>query len=181
MGSRAPFSKRQVHEKEEEEEGKLTGGLVGRLEEEIDAAAPTAGGALAVGGAARVGWSGEEVREMQGVVLPLYRVEEEEEEARKAVAWELADRPLMAAAAARWRAVTGRGKAGRRRSGWWRLHLWRSGGGGGARGGRGRRDGRRPARPWGGRGQSEVGDDPDRWAPPVGGHERGRGVLGCVG
>jgi hypothetical protein len=133
MGSRAPFSKRQVHEKEEEEEGKLTGGLVGRLEEEIDAAAPTAGGALAVGGAARVGWSGEEVREMQGVVLPLYRVEEEEEEARKAVAWELADRPLMAAAAARWRAVTGRGKAGRRRSGWWRLHLWRSGGGGGAR------------------------------------------------
>jgi hypothetical protein len=39
------------------------------------------------------------VRETQGVVLPLYRVEEEGEEARKAVGGEVGGgRPLMAAA-----------------------------------------------------------------------------------
>jgi hypothetical protein len=83
-----------------------------------------------------------------------------------------------------WRggAVSRRGKAGRRRSGWRRLHLWRSGRGGGAQaageavrsgGCAGKKGGRRP----------EEGDGPDRWAPPVGGcvREREGRRVGRVG
>jgi hypothetical protein len=50
------------------------------------------------------------VRETQGVVLPLYRVEEEGEEAHKAVAASALRRPLMATAGAWCAAVSGRGR-----------------------------------------------------------------------
>jgi hypothetical protein len=40
---------------------------------------------------------------------------------------------------------------------------------------------RRPARTWGGRGWPEVGDGPDRWAPPVGGCVREREGSGAYG
>jgi hypothetical protein len=87
----------------------------------------------------------------------------------EAVAWELAGAPLMAAAggSVEWRggAVSGRGKAGRRRSGWRRLHLWRSGGGGGARaaGEAVKSGGCAGKRGGGGRRKKK----PDVWAPHV--------------
>jgi hypothetical protein len=118
----------------------------GRSEEEIDTAAPAAGGApaaLRCGGAARVGWSGGEVREMQEVVPHLYRVGGK----RNGRRWwrgSSAGRPLMAAAGGSVEGGYGEGKGPRRWSGWRRRHLWLSGGGGGTRGGRGRRDGRWP-------------------------------------
>jgi hypothetical protein len=78
-----------------------------------------------------------------------------------------------------YRAEGGRGK-GAEACGWRRIE-------GGEEGARGRGEapgdrggGRRwPAAKEEGR-RPEVGDDPDRWAPPVGGRvrERGRGVLG---
>jgi hypothetical protein len=83
----------------------------------IGAAAP-AGGRCSGGDRAAV--REEErggVRETQGVVLPLYRVEEEGEEAHKAVAASALRRPLMAAVGAWCAAVSGRRREGVRRRG----------------------------------------------------------------
>ena len=54
-----------------------------------------------------------------------------------------------------------------------------AGRGRGAGGGEGGQRGERWFRRWlaPGRGRLEVGDDPDRWAPPVGLHERGERVA----
>jgi hypothetical protein len=50
------------------------------------------------------------------------------------------------------------------------------GGRGAGEGGRGRRGDAGDGRRGHGVGRLEVGDDPDRWAPPVGDRERGRGA-----
>jgi hypothetical protein len=81
-------------------------------------------------------------RDGEEVLLPLYRAEGEGEKAHKAVAWELAGRPLMAAAGGSVERLVREFREGRRRgrgsavrgalkAAWW--------GGEEARGGRGRR------------------------------------------
>jgi hypothetical protein len=113
--------------------------------------------------------------------LAFYRWRGEEEEAARRCS--TVGRPLMAAAASVVEGGEEKGPGRRGVRGGALMHArW---GCGAARGGRGggttrgsRRRWGRTARPWGR--PLEVGDEPDRWAPPVGGceRERERGARG---
>jgi hypothetical protein len=109
--------RRQVHEKEEEEEGKLTGGLVGRKggpEVEIDAAALRRAASSGLGRrlrCARAGSGRRKVREEVRLEIAFYRWRWEEEEAARQCS--TMGRPLMARASVC--GGSGEGKGPRRR------------------------------------------------------------------
>jgi hypothetical protein len=137
------------------------------------------GGALAVGGAARVGWTGGEVREMQGWCCPFIGRRGEGERRGEAVA-ELGRCAINGGGggSVEWRGGRFRGRGrGEAAVGEWGGALmarWRRRTGAGRPGRRGRPAAARPVE---GERELEVGDGPDGWGPPASCCEReGEGV-----